>query len=134
MTSAAVMRALTAFDYELVQRILDGAEHPAGIGELESEVLPDHGMGQHVAGGARNGRDDGPPGAGQTVEQRGLAHVGAADEHDGGQALDRHGKCRPYLTGSQGLVALGGCRPQHAGADNPMDTDTCRFDSVSDTK
>ena len=42
-------------------------------------------------GWSRDGRHDGAPRTGQPVEQRGLAHVGTADEHDGGQTLGWHG-------------------------------------------
>ena len=40
-----------------------------------------------VAGGAGDGRDDGARGAGERVQQRGFADVGAADDGDRGFAL-----------------------------------------------
>ena len=63
-------------------------------------------MRQDVAGRPGDGRDNRPPGAGQPIEQRGLADIGTADEHDGGKALVADTAEWPYLTGSQGLVAF----------------------------
>ena len=40
-----------------------------------------------IASGSGDGRDDGAGGAGEGVEQRGLAHVGAANDGDGGFVL-----------------------------------------------
>jgi hypothetical protein len=53
-----------------------------------------------IAGGAGDGRDDGAAGAGERVEQRGFAHVGAADDGDLGFVL---------LELAVGAVELRGC-------------------------
>ena len=57
--SAVRDRALPAFEHELVQRILAGAEHAAGVDELEARALPLRRLGNHVARGARDRRHDG---------------------------------------------------------------------------
>ena len=92
-------------------------------------------MGQHVARRPGHRRDDGPPRAGQPVEQRGLADIRAADEHDRGQALGARHVALSYR--SQGLVVA----QRLLQAADPLRPITplqrqrhLRFDSVSDTK
>ncbi len=68
--------------HELVQRVLAGAEQAAGVGQLKMDPTPFHGMSNNVAGGAGDGRDDRSPRAAQTIEQRGLTHIRASDQHD----------------------------------------------------
>jgi hypothetical protein len=82
--------AQTAFKDELVQRIVRGPEHPAGVGQLEPEVLPHHGVRQDVAGRAGDGGDNRPAGARQAIEKGGLADVGTAHENDGRETLGGH--------------------------------------------
>jgi DNA-binding protein HU-beta len=77
---------LAPIEDQRVQRILAGTEHPSGINELEAPAPPFGFLRDDVAGGASDGRDDGPPRPGQPVEQGGLADVGSADEHDGWKA------------------------------------------------
>ena len=76
-------RAMSLLQHELVQRILARAEHAAGVDDRDVRALPLGVRGDDVAGGAGNRRDDGPARAGQPIEQRGLADIGASDEHDG---------------------------------------------------
>ena len=90
-------RAPAALDHQLVQRILAGAEHPAGVGQLERPILASDRMRDDVPGGARDGRHDGAPGPGQPIEQRGLTDVGPADEHHRGEARRSATKVAPIL-------------------------------------
>jgi hypothetical protein len=91
-------RATTAGEHQLVKRVFAGAEHAAGVDELERDALGGDVLGDHIAGGARHGRDDRTPCSGQPIEQRGLADIGATDENDGGKAL-RHGRWnRPSIS------------------------------------
>ena len=78
-------RPVAARQDKLVQRILAGAKHPAGIDQLETHALPLRGLGQHVAGGAGNRRHNRTAAVADAVEQRRLPHVGAADQHYGRQ-------------------------------------------------
>ena len=82
-------RAAAAFEHERMQRILAGAEHAAGIDQLEMGALPLDRLGNDVARRARDRRDDGAPRACEAVEQRRFPDIGAADEDDGGQGLWR---------------------------------------------
>ena len=65
---------------ELVQRVLARPEHAAGVDQLEAQTAPLDVLGDDVAGRAGDGRDDGPARFAQTIEERGLAHIWAADE------------------------------------------------------
>ena len=77
--------ALAVLDDEVVQRILGVAEDAAGVDESEGHALPLGVMRHDVAGGPGHRVDDGATGARDAIEERRLAHVGAADEHHGGQ-------------------------------------------------
>jgi hypothetical protein len=84
-------RAAAALEHELVQRILAGAEHAAGVDHLERHAAPLGRMRDHVARGPGNRRDDRAPRPRDAVEQRRLADVGASDEDDGRDSLS-HGQ------------------------------------------
>jgi hypothetical protein len=86
-------------EHERMKRILAGAEHPAGIDQLEAGTQPFRGLRDHVACRARNRGDDRPARAAQTIEQRGLAYIWATDEHDGGRFL-RHSRFLASFSGS----------------------------------
>ena len=76
-------RAMSLLQHELVQRILARAEHAAGVDDRDVRALPLGVRGDDVARGPGDRRDDGPAGAGQPIEERGLADIGPSDEHDG---------------------------------------------------
>ena len=69
-------------DDELVERVGGGAKQAAGVDQRERAVLPRRRRRQDVPRGARDGRHDGPARAGDAVEERGLADVGPADQHN----------------------------------------------------
>ena len=77
--------------HELVKRVLAGAEHAAGIDQGERHPLPLGRVSDHVASGPGDGRDDGAPRTRQAVEQRGLADIWTANQHDGGQRFGHGG-------------------------------------------
>jgi len=78
-------RPSQVFDDQVVQRVLGVAEDAAGVDESEGHALPLGVMRHDVAGGPGHRVDDGATGARDAIEERRLAHVGAADEHHGGQ-------------------------------------------------
>ena len=71
---------------QLVERILAGAEHPAGIDQPEGRFLPLGRLSNDVAGRPGDRRDDRAAGAGDAVEQGRFADVRPADQHDRWQA------------------------------------------------
>ena len=77
--------ALAVLDDQIVQRVLGVTEDAAGVDEPERHAQPLRVVRHHVAGGPGHRIDDGAAGPRDAVEQRRLAHVGAADEHHGGQ-------------------------------------------------
>jgi hypothetical protein len=82
-------RAAAPLEDERVKRILAGTEHPAGIDHFERHATPFSLLRDDVARGTCNRRHDRAPGAGDSVEQRGLADVGTSNENDGGEG-SRH--------------------------------------------
>ena len=65
-----------------------GFADAGGVGELVAHAADFEALGEHVAGGAGDVGDDGAVGGEQGVHQAGLAHVGAAAEHDGRAVAD----------------------------------------------
>ena len=107
MRSADAIARWPCCSDELVQRVLARAEHAAGVDDGDVRALPFGVGGDDVAGGAGNRRDDGPARAGQPIEERGLADIGASDEHDGafsggvlaGHDLTGRGVAETYAAG-----------------------------------
>jgi hypothetical protein len=78
-------RLLPFLRNHLMQRVLSSAEHSAGVQQREGAVVPLHGLRDQIARRPGDWRDDGASGPRDPVEQRGLADIGPADEHDKGQ-------------------------------------------------
>ena len=81
--------ALPLDDHEFVKRILARAVQTACVEQVEGRLTPRDAPFERIARRAGQGRDDRLPLAGHPVEQRGLPHVGATDQHDRG-GLPRH--------------------------------------------
>ena len=77
------MRGPPVLHDKLMQRIFARAEHPARIDERKRRALPLCGLGDHVSRRAGNRRHDRASRADDAIEERGLADVGSADQHDG---------------------------------------------------
>ena len=60
---------------------IGGLMHTGGVKEVEPYLPQLHRLLHDVPCGARHRRDDGPFEPGQQIEQRGLAHVGPAQQH-----------------------------------------------------
>jgi hypothetical protein len=100
-------RAMALLKDELVQRILAGAEHAAGVDDGDVRTLPFGLGGDDVAGGAGDRRDDGAPRPGDAIEQRRLADIRPADEDDGsisGGFLAGHDRLGTRMCGDLRLV------------------------------
>src|SRR5688572_12268485 len=93
------------------------------------DPAPLHGVSNNVTGGTGNGRHNRAPAAAQTVEQRGLTHIRASDQHDLGHALARHGSL--YITDTKGLRDLSICPRCTSVPINTSIQSTYPFDSVS---
>ena len=75
-------RAFALLDDELVERVLAGAEEPAGVEERELGACPGDGPPQRIARRSGDRRHDRAAAAGHPVEQRGFAHVRPPNEDD----------------------------------------------------
>jgi hypothetical protein len=84
-------RPAPARDDQFVERVLAGAEHPAGVGQLEADLVGHDRVGDDVAGRPGDGRHDRAARPRHPIEQRGLTHIGASDQHDGREARGSHG-------------------------------------------
>ena len=77
--------------------------HTGGVKEIETNLPQLHRLLHNVPGGARHRRDNGPVEPGQQVEQRGLAHVGTAQQH----AVHPMAQHRPRAVPGNEVVQLG---------------------------
>ena len=75
-------RTLTMNDDQFVQGIRAGAEHSAGVDQGERGVLPVRRLMDDIPGRAGDRRDDRSSGSCDAIEDRRLADVRPADEHD----------------------------------------------------
>jgi hypothetical protein len=78
---------VAALEHKRMKRVLARAEHAAGVDQLEPRPLPFDRLAKDITGGARQRRHNGATRPAQAVEQGRLAHIGTADQHDGGNAL-----------------------------------------------
>ena len=62
--------------------LVGGLAQARGVDHMHRHTLDLDGLADLVAGGARDRRDDGQLRAGQGIEQRTLAHVGLAGQHE----------------------------------------------------
>ena len=70
-----------ALDADLLDGVV-GVAQASGVDEVDGYAFDADLLDDAVAGGAGDGGDDGNFGAGQGVEQAGLADVGCAGKHD----------------------------------------------------
>ena len=70
-----------ALDADLLDGVV-GVAQAGGVDEVDGYAFDADLLDDAVAGGAGDGGDDGNFGAGQGVEQAGLADVGCAGKHD----------------------------------------------------
>ena len=106
MTSAVSIARRAALEDQFMQRVEGGAEHAAGVGQLEAGVLPHHRVGKHVAGGAGDGLTIARRVPVRRLKRVDLPTFGRPTSTTDGRRLGGTAES-PYLTGSQGVVALG---------------------------
>ena len=76
-----------ALDAELLD-FFEGVAEAGGVDEFEGDAVEGDALGDEVAGGARDGGDDGAVALDEAVEEGAFAGVGAADDGKGESVVD----------------------------------------------